>query len=82
MLLDKSSHADVVKLVGAYENSLYAIPNMRSQNGYELRRQNSMSYGMPIAPESRSHRLRHRARHGAAQTWRIPPMAPFSSPRR
>ncbi len=48
MLLDKSSHADVVKLVTSYENSLYAIPNMRSQqNGYEQRRQNSLSYGMP-----------------------------------
>jgi hypothetical protein len=47
ILLDKASHADVVKLVTSYESSLYAIPNMRSQNGYEQRRQNSMSYGMP-----------------------------------
>jgi hypothetical protein len=46
ILLDKASHADVVKLVNSYESSLYAIPNMRSKNGYEQRRQNSMSYGM------------------------------------
>src|SRR5580693_6150678 len=29
MLLDKASHADVVKLVNSYEASLYAIPHMR-----------------------------------------------------
>jgi hypothetical protein len=47
LLLDKASHADVVKLVTSYESALYAIPNMRSANGYEQRRQNAMSYGMP-----------------------------------
>jgi hypothetical protein len=47
VLLDKASHADVVKLVSSYESALYAIPNMRSNNGYEQRRQNAMSYGMP-----------------------------------
>jgi hypothetical protein len=46
LLLGKASHADVVKLVTSYENSLYNIPHMRSANGYEQRRQNSMSYGM------------------------------------
>jgi hypothetical protein len=46
VLLDKGSHSDVVKLVTSYENSLYAIPNMRSANGYELRRQGAMSIGM------------------------------------
>jgi hypothetical protein len=46
LLLDKGSHADVVKLVMSYENNLYGIPNMRSTNGYEQRRQNAMSLGM------------------------------------
>ncbi len=46
VLLDKGSHADVVKLVTSYENSLYGIPNMRSTNGYEQRRQNAMSIGI------------------------------------
>lgn len=45
-LLEKASHADVVKLVTAYENTLYAIPHMRSTNGYEQRRQNSMTIGI------------------------------------
>jgi hypothetical protein len=47
LLLGKASHSDVVKLVESYESSLYAIPHMRSANGYEQRRQNFMSYGMP-----------------------------------
>jgi len=47
MLLDRGSHADVVKLVSSYESTLYGIPHMRSTNGYEQRRQNAMSYGMP-----------------------------------
>jgi hypothetical protein len=47
MLLDRASHADVVKLVGSYEGSLYGIPHMRSTNGYEQRRQNALTYGMP-----------------------------------
>ena len=47
LLLERSSHADVVKLVTSYENSLYNIPHMRSTNGYEQRRQNAMGYGMP-----------------------------------
>lgn len=46
LLLDKGSHADVIKLVTSYENSLYNIPHMRSANGYEQRRQNAMGYGM------------------------------------
>jgi len=46
LLLDKGSHSDVVKLVTSYENSLYGIPNMRSTNGYEQRRQNAMSAGI------------------------------------
>jgi len=47
LLLDHASHADVVKLVSSYEGALYGIPNMRSTNGYEQRRQNAMAYGMP-----------------------------------
>ena len=46
VLLDKASHADVVKLVTTYENTLYAVPHMRSTNGYEQRRQNSMTIGI------------------------------------
>jgi hypothetical protein len=48
LLLDKASHADVVKLVSSYESALYGIPHMRTtNNGWEQRRQNAMSYGMP-----------------------------------
>lgn len=47
LMLDRASHTDMVKLVESYESSLYGIPNMRSTNGYEQRRQNMMSYGMP-----------------------------------
>jgi hypothetical protein len=46
-LLERASLADVQKLVLAYENQLYGIPNMRSQNGYEQRRRNAMSEGVP-----------------------------------
>ena len=46
-LLDRASLADVQKLVLAYENQLYGIPNMRSMNGYEQRRRNAMSEGVP-----------------------------------
>ena len=46
VLLDKGSHADVVKLMASYENALYGIPNMRASNGYELRRQGAFSIGM------------------------------------
>jgi hypothetical protein len=68
VLLDKGSHSDVVKLVTSYENSLYAIPHMRSTNGYEQRRQNAMNIGM-------SSRLKAAATASAialAQT-RLPP---------
>jgi hypothetical protein len=46
-LLDRASLGDVQKLVLAYENNLYGIPNMRSQNGYEQRRRNAMAEGVP-----------------------------------
>ena len=47
LLLEHASHGDVVKLVASYESALYAIPHMHSTNGYEQRRQNALSYGMP-----------------------------------
>ena len=43
VLLDKGSHADVIKLVTSYENSLYGIPHMRTNNGYEHRREAAMA---------------------------------------
>jgi hypothetical protein len=46
VLLDRGTHMDVVKLMKSYENTLYGIPNMRSTNGYEQRRQNMMSFGI------------------------------------
>jgi hypothetical protein len=46
VLLDKGSHADVIKLVTSYENLLYGIPHMKSTNGYEQRRQGAMTYGI------------------------------------
>ena len=52
MLLEKGSHADVVKLVTSYENTLYGIPNMRSTNGYEQRRRGAMSQGVSAKLEA------------------------------
>lgn len=52
MLLAKGSHSDVVKLVTSYENTLYGIPHMRSTNGYEQRRQNSMTLGVSAKLEA------------------------------
>jgi hypothetical protein len=46
LLLGRASHTDVEKLVLAYESNLYGIPNMRTNNGYEARRQGAMSMGM------------------------------------
>jgi hypothetical protein len=46
LLLTRANHNDVEKLVSAYENNLYGIPNMRSNNGYEQRRQGAMSFGI------------------------------------
>lgn len=44
-MLAKASSNDVIKLTTSYEKSLYAIPNMRSNNGYEQRRQNALAFG-------------------------------------
>lgn len=45
VMLDHASGGDVVKLITSYEKALYAIPNMRSENGYELRRQSALAIG-------------------------------------
>lgn len=44
-LTRSSRSADVLKLVSAYENSLYGMPKMRSTNGYESRRQAALLFG-------------------------------------
>ena len=46
MLMDRGDHEDVVKLTLAYESVLYGFNRMKVTNGYELRRQNFMSYGV------------------------------------
>ena len=38
-LLAKASHSDVIQLQLLYENTIYALANFRSTNGYEKRRQ-------------------------------------------
>ena len=45
VMLAHASSGDVVKLITSYEKSLYAIPNMKSDNGYEQRRQNALAFG-------------------------------------
>jgi hypothetical protein len=45
MLMQKGSGSDVIKLVSTYENALYGIPNMKSTNGYESRRQAALAFG-------------------------------------
>jgi hypothetical protein len=45
MLMQKGGGGDVVKLVNTYELALYGIPNMKSTNGFETRRQNAMAFG-------------------------------------
>jgi hypothetical protein len=46
LLLAHGSHSDVMKLVTSYESTLYAIPNMRSTNGYEQRRKSAYTTGV------------------------------------
>jgi len=46
VLLSKGSSSDVTKLVTSYENNLYGIPNMRTTNGYEQRRQGAFAFGV------------------------------------
>ncbi len=45
VMLGHASANDVVKLITSYEKALYAIPNMRSNNGYEERRQSALAFG-------------------------------------
>jgi hypothetical protein len=45
VMLDHASGGDVSKLITSYERALYAIPNMRSTNGYEQRREGALSMG-------------------------------------
>ncbi len=45
VMLDHASGNDVAKLIVSYEKALYAIPNMRSDNGYEQRRQGTLAGG-------------------------------------
>jgi hypothetical protein len=42
-LIDKATRRDVIKLVTAYEASLYNNTQIRSTNGYEARRQNAFA---------------------------------------
>jgi len=45
VMLQHASNNDVIKLITSYERSLYAIPNMRSNNGYEQRRESALAFG-------------------------------------
>jgi hypothetical protein len=45
-LLAKASHSDVIQLQLLYENTIYALANFRSTNGYEKRRQAMMTFGV------------------------------------
>ncbi len=45
MLSHRGGGGDVLKLVEAYEASLYGVPKMRSTNGYEQRRQAALTTG-------------------------------------
>jgi hypothetical protein len=42
-LLQKATAQDVIKLQLLYEDSIYAVPNFRSTNGYEKRREAAMA---------------------------------------
>ena len=47
-MLEKASRDDVIRLVGAYELSLYGLQRMQSTNGYEQRRQTAIGeIGLP-----------------------------------
>jgi hypothetical protein len=45
VMLAHASGGDTIKLITAYEHALYAIPNMRGNNGYEARRQSALAFG-------------------------------------
>jgi len=43
MMVEKGSRSDVVKMVSAYEASIYGMSRIRSTNGYEQRRQAALA---------------------------------------
>jgi hypothetical protein len=45
MLMQKGTGSDVIKLVNTYETAIYGIPNMKSTNGFETRRQAALAFG-------------------------------------
>jgi len=45
-LLAKASRSDVIHLQILYENTIYALTNFRSTNGYEKRREAMMTFGI------------------------------------
>jgi hypothetical protein len=45
MLMQKGTGGDVIKLVNTYETAIYGIPNMKSTNGFETRRQAALAFG-------------------------------------
>ncbi len=42
-MIERGSRVDVIKLVSAYENSLYGLSRFKSTNGYEARRQSALA---------------------------------------
>lgn len=42
-MIDKAGRGDVIKLVTAYESTLYGNPRYKATNGYEARRQNALA---------------------------------------
>jgi hypothetical protein len=42
-LIDRASRGDVVRLITAYENSIYGNPQYKGTNGYEQRRQSALT---------------------------------------
>jgi hypothetical protein len=42
-LVEKASRSDVIKLVAAYEAGLYGNSQLKSTNGYEVRRQSALA---------------------------------------
>lgn len=45
-LLERAGRSDVIKLQLLYEDSIYALTNFRSTNGYEQRREAAMAQGV------------------------------------
>jgi len=43
MLMTKGRGSDVIKLITAYESSVYGNPHLRSTNGYEARRRSALA---------------------------------------